>query len=160
VTWVNLTEDVSRAIAAQLDGASGSTSPSSPPAETIEVVDASDGRTVARISIAPGSGSLIVQTRLTEGNIRNSHFYLRGCVDRFPSELVGGSNKTERAVKQAVIDWGGPSHAVTDIDGDKQIFRERGWTKQFFEVNEAQAGNWVLIEEAGPYRYRVSLKKA
>jgi hypothetical protein len=104
-------------------------------------------------------GRLIAQTQLTEGNIQNHHFYLRGYVHRFPSDLVGGPNKTEKAGKEAAVDWGGASPVLTDIDGEKQFFRARGWIKQFFEITGACAGDWVLVEETGPYRYRASLKK-
>jgi hypothetical protein len=107
-----------------------------------------------------GIGRIAAQPRLTEGNIRHNHFYLRDFIQRFPSDLIGGSNKAARAPKEAIIDWGGPSPATTDIDGEKQFFRGRGWIKQFYESNGARPGDWVLVEETGPYRYTVRLKKA
>jgi hypothetical protein len=97
--------------------------------------------------------------RRNEMNIRNSHFYLRGYVSRFPSDLLGGSNKDAEAPKKATIDWGSSATTVTDIDGEKQFFRRRGWIKQFFERTGANVGDWVLVEETGPYQYKVSLKK-
>lgn len=81
-------------------------------------------------------------------------------IHRFPSDLLGGSNKDAKASKEAVVDWGGPSPATTDIDGKKQFFRRRGWIKQFFAETGARAGDWVRIEETSPHRYRVSLEKA
>lgn len=105
-------------------------------------------------------GTLIVQTRLTEGEIKNNHFHLTGYLDRFPDDLIGGSNRHERAPKEASIDWGGGVDMRTDIDGEKQFFRGRGWIRQFFEKTGAEPGDWVLVEETGPYRYKVSLKKA
>jgi hypothetical protein len=85
--------------------------------------------------------------------------YLRDYIHRFP-DLVVGSNKNAGASKKAVIDWGGASPAISDIDGasEHQFFRGRGWVKQFFEMTDAR--DWVLVEETGPYRYRVRLKKA
>lgn len=109
---------------------------------------------------AGSAGSLVAQTQLTGGNIRNNHFHLRGHVHRFPDDLIGGSNRRERAPREASIDWGGGVDTRTDIDGEKQFFRGRGWIRQFFEKTGAEEGDWVLVEETGPYRYKVSLKKA
>jgi hypothetical protein len=158
VTWVNLDHEVSRTIADQLKGASAA-DPTGSGAEIPALKPATAPERV-RSDVATGEGPLIAQTQLTDGNIKNSHFYLRGQIHRFPSELVGGSNKSEKAAREAFIEWGGPILVVTDIDGEKQFFRARGWIKQFFEMTDACAGDHVLVEEAGPYRYRVSLRKA
>ncbi|MBC7104129.1 MAG: hypothetical protein H5U22_26525 [Rhizobium sp.] len=106
------------------------------------------------------AGTLIVQTRLTEGEIRNNHFHLTGYLDRFPGDLIGGRNVSVMAPKEASIDWGGDTEALTDIDEVHRFFRRRGWVRQFFELTGAEAGDWVLVEETGSYRYKVSLKKA
>lgn len=158
VTWVNLNHEVSRAIADQLKGESAA----APPGSGTEIPPLNSAIAPEKINsdVAWGGGTPIAQTQLTEGNIKNSHFYLRGQIHRFPSELVGGSNRSEKATHEAVLDWGGASPAITDIDGEKQIFRARGWIKQFFEMTDACAGDRVLVEEAGPHRYRVSLRKA
>jgi hypothetical protein len=159
VTWVNLAEDILRAIADQV----GEITNVSPPAPQSTPLSPNVESTSERDEMAESdasAGRLITQSRLTEGNIKNNHFYLRGYVHRFPSDLLGGSNKNTKASKEAVIDWGGPSPAITDIDGEKQLFRGRGWTKQFFGMTGACPGDWVLVEETGPYRYRVSLKRA
>lgn len=99
---------------------------------------------------------------LTPGNLnpKNQHFYLRGFLDRFPRDLLGGSAAVDSAPRTALVDWGGPSPAETDIDGeDKKFFRRRGWVREFFEANKAEAGDTVRIEETEPYRYRVTLIK-
>jgi hypothetical protein len=158
VTWVNLSADVSRAIAAQFE----QVTKNHPFTRANESPRRFELRAEHGVTTAPidGFDRLIAQPRLTEGNIRHNHFYLRGSIQRFPADLIGGSNKAEKASKEAIIDWGGPSPAMTDIDGGKQFFRGRGWIKQFFESNGARPGDWVLVEETGPYRYTISLKRA
>jgi len=159
VTWVNLADDVSRAIADKLGetpNISCLAAQSKPLSPSVESSSERDRQPESDV----GAGRLIAQTELTEGNIKNNHFYLRGYVHRFPADLLGGSNKDTKASKEAVIDWGGPSSAVTDIDGEKQFFRGRGWIKQFFEATGARPGDSVFVEEEGPYRYKISLKKA
>lgn len=93
-------------------------------------------------------------------NPKNSHFYLRGFLDRFPRDLLGGTSEADRAPKTAIVDWGGPATVETDIDGeDKKFFRKRGWVREFFEANKAEPGDWVRVEQREPYRYRVTLLK-
>lgn len=158
VTWVNLAANVSEAIADQLEQMARQSARAS--AQESAVLVASPGNRHEKIAKSSEVCRLIAQSKLTEGNIKNHHFYLRGHLDRFPSDLVGGSNKDTRALKDAVIDWGGANLAITDIDGQKQFFRGRGWIKQFFETRDARPGDYVLVEETAPYRYKISLKKA
>lgn len=101
------------------------------------------------------------EVEITEANLKptNSHFYMGGFIHRFPPDLVGGSNKSYAAARSAVVDWGGPAPIETDIDGQKEFFRARGWVRQFFASNGAQPGDIVRVEETAPYRYRVSLLK-
>ena len=151
VSWVTLDPEVGLAIQAQLKGDSQPVVsedrpwPSSEPFVTPSTVP------VARqIGLIP----------LSEGNIRNNHFYLRSALDRFPADVIGGSNKTQMAMRTVVIDWGGAAPAQTDIDGQKKFFRSRGWIRSFFEANQAQPGDRVRLEQTGPYTYRVELKKS
>lgn len=60
---------------------------------------------------------------LTEGNLKNSHFYMRSFLDAFPPNAVGGSNARSRTPRDVVVDWGGESPARTDIDGAKQAMQ-------------------------------------
>lgn len=160
VTWVSLEPEVCDAIARQL----GDPLPDRPAvaSDAPSRITEPAPRVAASVSARPSSAGdyLIAQTQLTEGNIKNNHFYLRGHVHRFPDDLIGGSNRHEKATKQASIDWGGGADTLTDIDGEKLFFRGRGWIRQFFELTGAEAGDWVLVEETGSYRYKISLKKA
>ena len=72
--------------------------------------EATDGRWVGR-------------SVLTEGNLKNSHFYMRSFLDAFPADAIGGSNARSRAPRDVVVDWGGESPARTDIDGAKQAMQ-------------------------------------
>lgn len=121
-------------------------------------------QTAAR-SVAPVATTSLNPTRMigtvaiTEGNINHSHIYLRSFFHRFPEDAVGGSNKSEAAPRFLTIDWGGAAPVRTDLDGSKQFFRARGWIRQFFADNEAEAGDIVAVEEVAPYRYRVHLRR-
>jgi hypothetical protein len=158
VTWVNLREEVSRSIARQLEEATDA--PIRVPGPKPLVQNESDVNREMSTSSGRALGRLIAQIQVTEGNIKNNHFYLRGHIHRFPSDLLGGSNKSGQAAKTAVIDWGGVSPAMCDIDGEKQLFRGRSWVRQFFEATGARPGDSVLVQETAPYLYRVRLKKA
>lgn len=161
VTWVDLDEDVSRAIAIELGSEIG--------ADTISVASAVSTPNLRRlpnsqnpsIAIEPpkAKSHLLGEVELTAGNIRNSHIYLRDLFNRFPEETVGGSNRHEKAAREINVDWGGAAPAQTDLDGSKKLFRSRSWIKSFFEANDAAAGDRVQVEEMEPYSYRVRLKK-
>ncbi|MGC2777613.1 MAG: hypothetical protein WA418_18460 [Bradyrhizobium sp.] len=101
------------------------------------------------------------EVEITQGNLnpKNSHFYMKGFLGRFPSDLIGGSSAAKAAPCSALVDWGGPAPVETDIDGKKEFFRKRGWVRQFFAKNGALPGDIVRVEETAPYHYRVSLRK-
>lgn len=159
VTWVNLPAKVADAIADQL---AVPRSVAAPSAQLAVTKSAAEKNGAESQTAHPGTspGTLVAQSQLTEGNIKNNHFCLRGYIHRFPANIVGGPNKESKAPREATIDWGGAQPALTDIDGQKQIFRGRGWIKQFFEANEACPGDWILVEETAPVAYKISLKKA
>jgi len=106
---------------------------------------------------APSSGAVVGRTELTEGNLKNSHFYLRGLLDRFPTDVIGGPSAKSLAARTLLVEWGGGKPEETDIDGSKQFFRKRGWIRRFFEMTGAEAGDRVEVQETGPYAYRVQL---
>ncbi|ALC11378.1 hypothetical protein [Sphingopyxis sp. 113P3] len=105
------------------------------------------------------AGRVIGEVEITDGNITNKHIYLRSFFDRFPADVIGGSNKATRARRDLTIDWGGTEPVQTDLDGQKKFFRARGWIGAFYQLHRAQAGDRVVVEEITAYRYRVSLRK-
>lgn len=168
VTWVNFDPEVVDAIAAQTGGPlpaggrlgtgrAGEPAPSIEPATPVPVCAPASAPTGA--PPMPVGGRLVGQVELTQGNIDNSHIYLRAFFDRFPQDAVGGSNRGERAPREVCVDWGGASPVSTDLDGAKRFFRARGWIGSFFEMNAAQAGDRVLIHETAPYAYSVRLDR-
>lgn len=169
VTWVLFDEDVSDAIAQQI-GADSDTIPAvgpepappraKPHAAPPATPPAQPAGSPTPASVSRSSATaLVCETELNDPNIRNSHFYMKGFLARFPADLIGGSNKENAAPKMAVVDWGGATTETTDIDGTKGIFRKRGWIGRFFADNDAAPGDKVRVEETAPYRYRVSLIK-
>ena len=102
---------------------------------------------------------VIGEVEIAEGNITNSHIYLRLFFDRFPADAIGGSNKAMRAKRDLTIEWGDAEAVQTDLDGQKKFFRARGWIGAFYQLHRAKAGDLVVVEEIAPYRYRVSLRR-
>lgn len=168
VTWVALGHDIAQAIASQLtDIRTVQTAAKGPVARSPSIsqgkapsapVAASPVRSVAVQSLAP-EGEMRIE--ITEANLKHNHFYLRPHVHKFPDDVIGGSNKSKLARRVVKLDWGGPAPAETDIDGeDKKFFRARGWVGAFFKLNDAQPGDFVVVERVDPYRYQVRLRKA
>lgn len=108
---------------------------------------------------APREWKLIGTTILTQGNINNNHFYLRDVLTVFPADCIGGSNIVAAAVRSVTVSWGADSAETTDIDGQKKLFRKRGWVRDFFQQNNARAGDQVRIHMKSPYEYMVSIGK-
>lgn len=92
---------------------------------------------------------------ITAGNLKNNHIYLSGCMELFPNDVIGGSDRARAAPRTVQVRWG--SEVVdTDIDGSKCIFRRRGWVRRFFAETRIADGEKVLLEQEGEYAYRVS----
>src|SRR5262245_15860455 len=91
---------------------------------------------------------------LKQGNLDNHHLYLTKVLDLFPKDVLGGSDAT-RAGRLVRIHWG-DEVVETDIDRTKNIFRKRSWLGKFFDANRIRVGDQVLLEQLGPYVYRVS----
>jgi hypothetical protein len=92
---------------------------------------------------------------VTQGNIDNSHLYLTECIDMFPEDAKGGPDESQAAPRTVRVQLG-EEFVDTDIVCDKNIFRRRGWVGRFFNEACVQAGDRVLLEQLGPYVYRVS----
>lgn len=92
---------------------------------------------------------------LTQGNINNHHLYLSSVMTLFPSSAVGGGSEEELAKQLLEVHSGIGDPVRTDIAGDKKIFRKRGWVREFFETHRLVAGDRVVVERTGLYRYHV-----
>ena len=62
---------------------------------------------------------------------------------------------SERAEHLLEIHYGIGDPVVTDIAGDKNIFRKRVWVAEFFRVHELKAGDQVVVEQTGPFRFHI-----
>jgi hypothetical protein len=93
---------------------------------------------------------------LTGGNVRNGHIYLRIAHTLFPDDVIGGSNKNRRALKNLTLYFDGLANPIsTDIAGDKMIFRDRASCGEFFRIHRLQAGDQVAIDRIAKYKFRV-----
>jgi DNA (cytosine-5)-methyltransferase 1 len=105
--------------------------------------------------------------RITAGNIRNHHIYVRHHYDFFPSDCIGPSQK--RSVEECrdielVLD--GLNESVkTDIGANaatgkpRGFFRGRQWVRRFFKENDVQAGDLLSLERIEPRLYRLSVAR-
>lgn len=158
VTWVSLQPNVSEAIERQLGEIATSSGNNLTPCPAMMPKTSTPRAPV--VSSAPKFGSGVIgEVELTQGNIDNNHIYLRSIFDQFPQDVIGGSNRHQKAERDVTVDWGGAGAVTTDLDGSKCFFRARKWIGDFFEQNDAKAGDSVSIEETGPYNYCVQLIK-
>ncbi len=91
---------------------------------------------------------------VTQGNVNNNHLYLTEALDLFPPDVLGGPDSA-RAGRTVRVEWNDES-VDTDVVKARKIFRRRGWIKCFFAANRIAAGDRVLLEQVGPYRFRLS----
>lgn len=101
-----------------------------------------------------------VTIKLTQGNINNDHLYLSKVIDFFPHSAIGGANSNDLATKSLEIHCGVCEPVLTDIAGDKKIFRKRSWVKEFFKAHRLKAGDSVVIEHTEGSRYHVYPSRA
>jgi DNA polymerase III subunit epsilon len=93
---------------------------------------------------------------VSQGNLNNHHLYLTRIREFFPHDVFGGSYAGRAARRYVRIQW--ENEVVeTDIDRTKNIFRKRAWLRRFFDANQVQPGDRVLLEKLGPYVYRLSM---
>ncbi len=96
-----------------------------------------------------------VKIELTQGNINNDHLYLSSIIEFFPANSVGGANIESQADTLLEVHSGIKEPVLTDIAGDKRIFRKRSWVKDFFKAHDLRAGDSVIIEHTGNNQYHV-----
>ncbi|MCI0334164.1 MAG: DNA (cytosine-5-)-methyltransferase [Planctomycetes bacterium] len=105
--------------------------------------------------------------RITPGNIRNNHIYVRDHYDFFPSDCVGPSRKRRDGTIQSVeLVLDGLNETVsTDIAGSAQtgkprgFFRGRHWVRRFFQQHQITAGDLLALDYLDTRRYRLSVAR-
>jgi hypothetical protein len=159
--WINLEPAVSEAIAKQLADPMKvhGTSLIDQPASGLPSQASKEVGLPVVASVDPWASLIMGETELTEGNIKpkNSHFYLRGFLHRFPSDLIGGRDTSPPRL--AKIEADRMPSTKTDICARHHFFRDRSWTRTFLANFDAAPGDVVRVVELAPYHYRVSLLK-
>jgi hypothetical protein len=98
--------------------------------------------------------------KLTQGNLNNDHFKLTSCLPMFPVDSIGGGNKKEVAKRLLIIRPRGDENIETDIDGEKNIFRKRGWVGAMFRRTNAKLGDYVHIKKQDGGGYEIWVEKS
>jgi hypothetical protein len=70
------------------------------------------------------------QVAVNQANLRNDHIYLTEILSIFPDECIGGKNSETKGIELKISYQvhGKEIFFMTDIAGDKKIFRKRGKT--------------------------------
>ena len=80
--------------------------------------------------------------KITAGNLKHSHIYIRKHLDFFPPDCVGPAKKTGKAI-EIILD--GLNEVIeTDIcadpkTGKPRFFRRRDWVRRFFRHHQVAA---------------------
>jgi len=99
--------------------------------------------------------------RVTAGNLRNSHIYITGHYDFFPTDCIGGSCRSERGMPVRIRLDGLNITIETDIPRDantgkpRREFRARKWVREFFRHHDTHTGDVLAIEKVGERDYRL-----
>lgn len=96
-----------------------------------------------------------VDIPLTQGNISNNHFSLRHALHLLPSDAIGGGN-SEQLGRAVEVTFHPGASVMTDVDGEKKIFRVRGAVRDFYASSAMTAGDRVRLTRIGERRYQVS----
>ncbi|WP_109152946.1 ASCH domain-containing protein [Azospirillum sp. TSO5] len=146
VTWVDLSPEVTALIERQVGD--------EPVPRTVAAT------TRAQAASPPpthhGDGHVV---RLTEGAIRNGYIRLTNALRLFPDDAIGGSSKDALAPGTVTVEFDPGPTIVTDIAGDKMIFRDRGGTRAFFTAAGAMPGDQVHLQRVAPRHIRIRILK-
>lgn len=113
------------------------------------------------MSIAGAESTRLIQ--VTAGNIRNSHVYITGHHDFFPSECFGQPRRSANGNGHHIhIHLDGLDRVVdTDIGKDaktgepRREFRGRKWVREFFQWHGTKPGDVLELRRCGPNSYRL-----
>lgn len=153
VTWVELSE---------MEGGSSGGAPkpqattrSDEPAVRSACTPASSGDLSGQIETTESW----VDIPLTDGNIRNGHFYLRAAERLLPSDCIGGANRHGASTTPLHVRFEPGGMVQTDVAGDKMILRARAPVRDFFARSGARVGDQVRFTRRGSHAFVVTLRK-
>ena len=78
---------------------------------------------------------------LTVGSINNTYVGTSIIADLIPDDAIGGKNKNQCAPKTISVDYGGGLISHTDVDGTKQILRDRKTFSAFIKRHHPERVN-------------------
>lgn len=165
VTFVSLDEDVALLISEHLGRVTDvSNAPVTKPRQSkpdnIQLGDARKAAEEPKLAeplMRQGEGSkrLLGTTQITPGNLKNNHFYLRGFLEKFPEDLLGGRDR--QPPYTAIVTGDRIAASETDICPRHRFFRDRTWTRRFFSTHDVRAGDHLRVFDTAPRMYRVEL---
>jgi DNA (cytosine-5)-methyltransferase 1 len=100
--------------------------------------------------------------KVTAGNLRQGHLYVREHLDFFPKDTVGASKKVGRGIPVRIELEGLERTIETDIGRDartgraRAFLRVRGAIRKFFQRHQIQPGDQVALERLDKRQYRLS----
>jgi len=100
----------------------------------------------------------IREVEITQKNLDYKYFNINTILNFFPSDVIGGSNKSFLAKKSIHIITDNGLDFWTDIAGDKKIFRNRGQIRRFYHSRFAD-GDTAYIFKINNYEYFLSKNK-
>lgn len=99
-----------------------------------------------------------IKIRVTPGNIRNGHVYVRDFLWFFPKSAIRAQQPSEaNGNTVCTLDLERVGVVETDIDAEKGIFRWRGW-KKFFREHGITEGDQLVFSKLSAHRYHVAVE--
>lgn len=92
---------------------------------------------------------------LTEGSIKNTYVHIALLKDFLPANVIGGGNLAQGAAGNLSVDYGGGLISHTDVDGKKNILRDRKSVSAFMKRHRLAGGDQISITRTGAYALRV-----
>jgi len=96
-----------------------------------------------------------IHITVTQGNLNNNYMSVAGNEWFFPQDSFGGNNSRHQGREISLKVSGLPDVVLTDIAGDKKVFRRRGWCAKFFRIHNVKAGARLTIRRIADYEYEV-----
>ncbi|MFV5508902.1 MULTISPECIES: hypothetical protein [unclassified Acinetobacter] len=97
---------------------------------------------------------------VNEANLKNNHIYLNEIYSIFPAEAIGGNNASSKGKELEIryICDGKTKKFMTDIAGDKKIFRKRGklsGTGMLLSDLDVKAGDILKFKKIDKYVFEI-----
>lgn len=91
---------------------------------------------------------------ITQGNIDNSHIYLRSALALVPEDAIGGTNAAAPG-KPITVTFMPGSTVKTDLPEDKLFLRCRAEVGEFFRRSKISDGDFVLFVRRSAREFEV-----